>query len=106
MINKNRYTMARSRSIAMSDTKDTVDHFITDRFIEIILDHKKSFNNALIIGDRNNFTQKKLSEIGIKNVVTKYPNYRIYTAQKDLDLNDKGFIVPGLGDAGDRLYDT
>ena len=46
------------------------------------------------------------SEIGIKNVVTKYPNYRIYTAQKDFDLNDKGFIVPGLGDAGDRLYDT
>ena len=39
-------------------------------------------------------------------MVTKYPNYRIYTAQKDLDLNDKGFIVPGLGDAGDRLYDT
>ncbi len=31
---------------------------------------------------------------------------RIYTAQKDFDLNDKGFIVPGLGDAGDRLYDT
>ena len=68
MINKNRYTMARSRSITMSDTKDTVDHFITDRFIEIILDHKKTFNNALIIGDRNNFTQKKLSEIGIKNI--------------------------------------
>ena len=60
--------MARSRSITMSDTKDTVDHFITDRFIEIILDHKKTFNNALIIGDRNNFTQKKLSEIGIKNI--------------------------------------
>ena len=49
--------MARSRSLTMSDTKDTVDHFITDRFIEIILDHKKTFNNALIIGDRNNFTQ-------------------------------------------------
>ena len=46
------------------------------------------------------------SEIGIKNIVKKYPNYRIYTAQKDLSLNDKGFIVPGLGDAGDRLYDT
>ena len=59
MINKNRYTMARSRSLTMSDTKDTVDHFITDRFIEIILDHKKTFNNALIIGDRNNFTQKR-----------------------------------------------
>ena len=46
------------------------------------------------------------SEVGIKNIVKKYPNYRIYTAQKDLNLNDKGFIVPGLGDAGDRLYDT
>ena len=46
------------------------------------------------------------SEIGIKNIVKKYPNYKIYTAQKDRNLNDKGFIVPGLGDAGDRLYDT
>ena len=46
------------------------------------------------------------SEIGIKNIVKKYPKYKIYTAQKDKNLNDKGFIVPGLGDAGDRLYDT
>lgn len=60
--------MARSRSINMSDTKGTVDHFITDRFIEIILENKKAFNNALIIGDRNNFTQKKLSEIGVKKI--------------------------------------
>ena len=46
------------------------------------------------------------SEIGIKNIVKKYPKYKIYTAQKDKNLNDKGFIVPVLGDAGDRSYDT
>jgi uracil phosphoribosyltransferase len=31
---------------------------------------------------------------------------RIVTAAVDRGLNEKGFIVPGLGDAGDRLYGT
>jgi uracil phosphoribosyltransferase len=30
----------------------------------------------------------------------------IYTASIDRELNDRGYIVPGLGDAGDRLYGT
>jgi len=28
----------------------------------------------------------------------------VYTAIIDAELNDKGYVVPGLGDAGDRLY--
>ena len=31
---------------------------------------------------------------------------RVYTAMIDTELNDKGYIVPGLGDAGDRAYGT
>ena len=31
---------------------------------------------------------------------------KIICAQKDDKLNEKGFIVPGLGDAGDRIFDT
>jgi uracil phosphoribosyltransferase len=30
----------------------------------------------------------------------------VYTAAIDSHLNDKGYIVPGLGDAGDRMYGT
>jgi uracil phosphoribosyltransferase len=33
-------------------------------------------------------------------------NVTIMTAGLDKQLNDKGYIVPGLGDAGDRLYGT
>ncbi|MEB3226058.1 MAG: uracil phosphoribosyltransferase [Synechococcus sp.] len=35
-----------------------------------------------------------------------YPALQIYTAMIDQDLNDEGFIVPGLGDAGDRTFGT
>ena len=34
------------------------------------------------------------------------PGIPIYTAAIDQYLNDHGYIVPGLGDAGDRLYGT
>lgn len=36
----------------------------------------------------------------------KHPDLEIYTAAHDEKLNDHGYIVPGLGDAGDRLYGT
>ncbi len=35
-----------------------------------------------------------------------YPSLTIYTAMIDEELNDKGYIVPGLGDAGDRSFGT
>jgi uracil phosphoribosyltransferase len=35
-----------------------------------------------------------------------YPSLIIYTATIDEKLNDKGYIVPGLGDAGDRIFGT
>ncbi len=35
-----------------------------------------------------------------------YPSLNVYTAIIDQGLNDKGFIVPGLGDAGDRTFGT
>jgi uracil phosphoribosyltransferase len=35
-----------------------------------------------------------------------YPSLNIYTAAIDEGLNDRGFIVPGLGDAGDRTFGT
>jgi uracil phosphoribosyltransferase len=43
---------------------------------------------------------------GIERVHSEHPDTRIVTASIDRGLNERGFIVPGLGDAGDRLYGT
>jgi len=43
---------------------------------------------------------------GIEAVHSKHPDVDIYTAAVDERLNDHGYIVPGLGDAGDRLFGT
>ena len=43
---------------------------------------------------------------GIKNFHNYHPDVHIYTAAIDSHLNEKGYIVPGLGDAGDRMYGT
>lgn len=43
---------------------------------------------------------------GIEAVHKEHPDVEIYTAAIDERLNSKGYIVPGLGDAGDRLYGT
>lgn len=64
---------------------------------------------------------KKLKDIGIENLkfvallgsrealerITKnYPDVEIFIAAIDPVLNEKGYIVPGLGDAGDRIFGT
>jgi uracil phosphoribosyltransferase len=41
---------------------------------------------------------------GIRRLRTRYPRLPIFTAAVDKQLNSKGYIVPGLGDAGDRLF--
>jgi uracil phosphoribosyltransferase len=43
---------------------------------------------------------------GIRRVRKNYPRVPIFTAAVDRQLNEKGFILPGLGDAGDRLFGT
>ena len=43
---------------------------------------------------------------GIANFQAHHPDVPIYTAAIDRGLNDHGYIVPGLGDAGDRIFGT
>ncbi len=43
---------------------------------------------------------------GVTEVHTRHPDVHIVCAALDRGLNERGFIVPGLGDAGDRLYGT
>jgi uracil phosphoribosyltransferase len=43
---------------------------------------------------------------GVEKFTTAHPDVPLVTAAIDEKLNDKGYIVPGLGDAGDRMYGT
>ena len=43
---------------------------------------------------------------GVKALHDAHPEIHVITAAMDRDLNDKCYIVPGLGDAGDRIYGT
>jgi uracil phosphoribosyltransferase len=43
---------------------------------------------------------------GIENIHKTYPTIEIITAAVDEKLNEKGYIVPGMGDAGDRIFNT
>ncbi|MCJ7711996.1 MAG: uracil phosphoribosyltransferase, partial [Chloroflexi bacterium] len=43
---------------------------------------------------------------GVDAVLKAHPDVEIYTAALDRQLNEKGYILPGLGDAGDRQFGT
>jgi uracil phosphoribosyltransferase len=70
-----------------------------------------SANAAIEVLTSRGCTQIKLMCLiaapeGIKAVQNAHPNVDIYVAAVDDYLNDHGYIVPGLGDAGDRLFGT
>jgi len=44
--------------------------------------------------------------VGLANLHRHHPEVHVWTAAIDNQLNDHGYILPGLGDAGDRLYGT
>lgn len=43
---------------------------------------------------------------GIETLYKEHPDVPVYTAAIDRELNDHGYILPGLGDAGDRIFGT
>ncbi len=43
---------------------------------------------------------------GIEKMQEKHPDVDIYVASIDDHLNDQGYILPGLGDAGDKIFGT
>jgi uracil phosphoribosyltransferase len=43
---------------------------------------------------------------GLKNFTESHPDVPVYVAAVDRELNEHGYIVPGLGDAGDRIFGT
>ncbi|MGE5615260.1 MAG: uracil phosphoribosyltransferase [Bacillota bacterium] len=62
------------------------------------------------IKDRNVTSIKLMcliaARVGIERINRDHPDVEIYCAAVDEKLNDHGYIVPGLGDAGDRLFGT
>jgi uracil phosphoribosyltransferase len=43
---------------------------------------------------------------GAKAFTTAHPDVPVYVAAMDRQLNEHGYILPGLGDAGDRIFGT
>ncbi|MFN3564046.1 MAG: uracil phosphoribosyltransferase, partial [Moraxella osloensis] len=43
---------------------------------------------------------------GVKAVNDAHPDVKIFTAALDSRLNEQGYIIPGLGDAGDKIFGT
>ena len=43
---------------------------------------------------------------GIRCIVEHHPDVELYAGALDERLNERGYIVPGLGDAGDRIFGT
>jgi len=56
--------------------------------------------------DRIRFMALVASPEGVAVLQEAYPDVPVYVAALDERLNDKAYIVPGLGDAGDRLFGT
>ena len=57
-------------------------------------------------GSRIQFLCLVAAPEGIEEYSSAHPDVQIYTAALDRELNEKGYILPGLGDAGDRLFGT
>lgn len=43
---------------------------------------------------------------GVRHMLEQHPDVHVFTAALDRQLNEQGYILPGLGDAGDRMYGT
>ncbi len=84
----------------------------------IILDPMLATGNSAVDAIKNFIEEKGIKEEnivfmslisspeGIKKVTDMFPEVKIVTASLDRQLNSKGYIMPGLGDAGDRIYNT
>ena len=71
---------------------------------DVLYTFKRFFDPAL--GSGAKAVLEFLDPEGIKAVRDAHPDVPIYTAAIDRQLNEHGYILPGLGDAGDRIFGT
>lgn len=102
------------------ETAEPVEYYVNlprnlDEYLVLVLDP------MLATGGSLSATLSKLKEYGaawisclhavaavpgVERVVGEHPDVNLYAAAVDPELDENAFIVPGLGDAGDRLYGT
>ena len=83
--------------------KEEVD-YLMDLFIKVFKDNFKSIKEKGV--KKIKFLCIIAAPEGLKRVQEKHPDVQIYCAKIDDHLNEDAYIVPGLGDAGDRIYGT
>lgn len=102
------------------DTLEAVEYYfkapedIADRLVIVVDPMLATANSAIAAIDKlkargaNNlrFVCLLASPEGIERFTKAHPDVPVFTAAIDSHLNEKGYIVPGLGDAGDRMYGT
>lgn len=102
------------------DTLQAVEYYfkapddIADRLVIVVDPMLATANSAIAAIDKlkergaNNlrFVCLLAAPEGIKRFTESHPDVPVFTAAIDSHLNEKGYIVPGLGDAGDRMYGT
>ena len=102
------------------DTLQAVEYYfkapddIADRLVIVVDPMLATANSAIAAIDKlkergaNNlrFVCLLAAPEGIKRFTEAHPDVPVFTAAIDSHLNEKGYIVPGLGDAGDRMYGT
>lgn len=102
------------------DTLQAVEYYfkapsdIADRMVIVMDPMLATANSAIAAVDR--LKQRGAKDLrfvcllaapeGIAKMQAAHPDVRIWTAAIDSHLNDHGYIVPGLGDAGDRMFGT
>jgi uracil phosphoribosyltransferase len=102
------------------DTLEAIEYYfkapedIADRLVIVVDPMLATANSAIAAIDKlkargaNNlrFVCLLAAPEGIQRFTAAHPDVPVVTAAIDSHLNEKGYIVPGLGDAGDRMYGT
>lgn len=102
------------------DTLEAVEYFfkapsdLADRLIIVVDPMLATANSAVAAIDK--LKQRGATNIrflcllaapeGVERFTSAHPDVPVFTASIDRGLNDKGYIMPGLGDAGDRMFGT
>lgn len=102
------------------DTLEAVEYFfkapsdLADRLVIVVDPMLATANSAIAAIDKIKgrgatnirFLCLLAAPEGIERFTKAHPDVPVFTASIDRELNEKGYIVPGLGDAGDRMYGT
>lgn len=102
------------------DTLEAVEYFfkapsdLADRLVIVVDPMLATANSAIAAVDKLKgrgatnirFLCLLAAPEGVKRFTAAHPDVPVFTAAIDSHLNEKGYIVPGLGDAGDRMYGT